>query len=211
MKMVEPPLLITGAPRSGTSLTAHAFRACGAWVGKTTTQCENGRIREDVLKPILREGGMDELALRSFADVEGDPGEVRKRVAEILEAQGYDGGPWLYKDAKLVFCWRTWDEAFPRATWVTVWRPPTEIVASFGRWGLSKKIDFDGDRVVREHQSRARELYIERPGRSFVAIPRRLIEGVEDQYRRIADEYGIPWRGGAVRDVVDPERFLPVE
>lgn len=199
---IEPPLLITGCPRSGTSLTAHAFRACGMWTGGTTTQCENSRIRQEVLKPMLHDGGMDRLALRTFADVEGDPDQLRQDVEAILNRQAYTGGPWLYKDAKLVFCWRTWAEAFPDATWVTVWRPPQQILESFGRWGMGDKIRFDGEEVIQEHHDRARAITDALP-----VFPDHLLEGDASSYQAAARAHGIEWSRYQVSRVVDPDRY----
>lgn len=198
----SPPLLITGCPRSGTSLTARTFAACGAWTGKTTGQCENAQIRQSVLKPMLKEGGMDRIALRSFADVEGDPKRVRDRVEEIVREQGYRGGPWLYKDVKLVFCWRTWAEAFPEATWVTVWRPPKTILESFGRWGMSDRYRFDGERVIREHHDRARKIEGAIP-----VFPDHLIQGDHSEYREVCRAAGISWDEKAMRRAVNPDRY----
>lgn len=199
---MTPPLFITGCPRSGTSLTTYAFKACGMWAGKTTTQCENHRIREHILKPMLRNGGMDPIALRSWADItEGDPDRLRSAVLQELRKQGYTGGPWLYKDVKLVFCWRVWKEAFPEAVWVTVWRSPEAIVESFGRWGLSANVEFDHERVVKEHHDRAGRIP------SLDVFPDDLLKGDDSRYRFVANRLGITWDPDAVAEVVDPERY----
>ena len=201
---VEPPLLITGCPRSGTSLTAEVFRRLGCWVGNVTSQTENRAIRAGILKPILRENGMDDLALRSFTDAEeGDPKMLRRGVERTLREQGYEGGPWLYKDCKLVFCWRLWVRAFPEATWATVWRTPAGIRSSMERWGLANRVDFDPDEVIREHHERARKIK-----RAWSVFPAHLRDGDPAEYRRVAWAYGLKWRERVALETVDPERFL---
>lgn len=200
---MRPPLLITGCPRSGTSLTAKVFSSLGCWPGNVSSQTENTEIRERVLKPMLEEAGMDKLALRSFADADGDPEHLRREVEEITRAQGLDPDePWLYKDCKLVFCWETWAEAFPDATWVTVWRSPGKIIASMTRWGLADRVDFTPGTVIREHHDRAREIPDAVP-----VFPRHFIEGDESEYRVAALEYGIPWVGDIARRQIHPDRF----
>lgn len=203
------PLLIAGCPRSGTSLTAHAFRACGAWTGKTNSLCEDVRLKQEVLKPQLRAAGMDPIAVQSFADVEEwDARKLRGLVLGILRRQGWGGeGVWMFKDVKLVFAWRAWAEAFPEALWVTVWRPVEEILESFSRWPLARGTPgFDGRRVVRQHHTRARKLA------EGVELHRRLepvelFRGDDAGYRDVCHVLGLEWDREAVRRVVDPSRF----
>lgn len=202
MTAIGRPLFIVGAPRSGTSLTAHAFRACGVWAGHVSSLCEHVELKNEVLKPMLRAGGMDDVALRSFADVSADPELLRARVEKILLVNHYpkDGRPWMFKDVKLVFCWRSWAAAFPDAVWVYVWRQPGAVIESFGRWLMNVK--FDGPRVVEEHQSRALQIPDVR-----VLSPDLLMSGDSAAYEAVADAIGVPWDPAAVAGAVDPRRF----
>ncbi|MFP3947091.1 MAG: hypothetical protein ACLFWG_00040 [Longimicrobiales bacterium] len=204
------PLLIAGCPRSGTSLTAHAFRACGAWAGRTNSLCENVRLKQEILKPQLRRAGMDPIAVQSFADLESwNAEDLRERVLDILRREGWGGeGVWMFKDVKLVFAWRAWAEAFPEATWVTVWRPVEEITESFSRWPLARGTPgFDGERVIEEHHSRARELE-DGVGHGHVGIePVDLFLGDDADYREVCRRVGLEWDREEVRRVVDPSRF----
>lgn len=195
------PLLIAGCPRSGTSLSAHAFRACGVWAGPANGNCENRPMTERVLKPLLRAGGMDDIALRSWGDVRADPVKLRITVEELLEEQGFAGGLWMYKDVKLVFCWESWAEAFPDALWVTVWREPAAIVDSFGRWGMGHYIE-DPERVVREHHERARMI-----PEAMEVRPDQLLAGDATAYQAVVERLGLEWRPDEVARVVDPTRF----
>ena len=59
MSPEKDPILVTGLPRSGTSLTTGCLHACGAWVGNTVKGFyENEAIRETVVKKFLRAGKM---------------------------------------------------------------------------------------------------------------------------------------------------------
>lgn len=199
--MIDAPILIAGCPRSGTSLTAHTLRIAGAWVGRVNSLCEHVALKNQILKPMLRAGGMDDRALTSFADVEGDPDRLRAQVEGELEREGYDGGRWMFKDVKLVFCWPTWALAFPNAIWVTVWRRPPDIVASFERWGLSGVPGFDGETVIREHQARAIDIPAHR------LWPSQLVEGESCAYQRLCRHAGLAWDQDAVDALIDPDRF----
>lgn len=199
---MDAPLLIAGCPRSGTSLTSHAFAACGMWRGHCNSLGENVALKQQVLKPQLRAGGMDPIAVSSFADVEADPQQLRRQVEGVLDRQGYQGGPWLFKDVKLVFVWQSWDQAFPGAQWVTVWREPEAILASFDRWGLAtSRPGFDGRRIIREHHDRARQI----PG--IHVYPDDLFCGDHSQYRQVCEDIGVEWDLAAVRKAVDPDRY----
>lgn len=200
------PLFICGAPRSGTSLTAHAFRACGVWAGATTTLCEHGRLKQEVLKPILSANDMDPLAMRSFTDCDSDADELRDDVIAVLKRSGYRYGPWLFKDPKLVFCWRPWARAFPNAVWVTVWRDVDEIVASFGRWGYFQNLNLDAWGVIAEHHRRVETLQ-RNVEHCFPLYPVDLIQGRTSEYQRVAEEMGIAWDEAKVASVIDPDKF----
>lgn len=203
---MNEPIFITGCPRSGTSLTARVFEACGAWAGHTTSQCENRALRETLLKPMLGRAGMDKLGLASWVDVDPDDVDaesLRERILGIVFNQGYSGGPWLYKDAKLVFAWRAWAAAFPRAIWVTVWRPREAILDSFDRWPMSRQHDFIGERVVDEHHDRARKIEGALP-----VFPDRLLRDRDDEaYRVVAAAAGLRWDLDAAMDAIDPSMY----
>ena len=74
--MVEP-ILITGAARSGTSLTAGIISICGAFGGNTTGstpynrngQFENSHIRNRIVKPYLVRMGVDKLGQYPLPDI----------------------------------------------------------------------------------------------------------------------------------------------
>lgn len=199
------PVFICGAPRSGTTLTAKALVACGVWAGHVTSLCEHVELKRDVLKPALRRGGMDEKAMRSFATVRRgtDPDEIRSTAAGILQTDRWQGGPWLFKDPKLVFCWELWAKAFPDALWITVWREPAAVADSFGRWVYTNQPwrEHGAERVIWEHQSRAAQI----PG--VKVYPDRLLNGRPGRYELVCAALGLKWDPAAVAQVVDPKKY----
>ena len=65
--MEDKSILITGCARSGTSMIAGIINMCGAFAGDTSGpnrynqkgMYENAKIRNSIVKPYLREIGMD--------------------------------------------------------------------------------------------------------------------------------------------------------
>lgn len=139
------PILITGAARSGTSMTAGIVHLCGAWGGKMTGptpynrkgQFENLAIRNGLIKPILKNMGVDSMGqhplpktsdffLFSNLAVEN----FRISVLRTIRSQGYRSGPWFYKGAKMCLMWPLWHRAFPDARWIIVRRRKEDIINS---------------------------------------------------------------------------------
>ncbi|MHC5035113.1 MAG: sulfotransferase [Planctomycetota bacterium] len=138
---IEPPILVVGVPRSGTSVIAGTLAACGVWTGHTIAGSppnpkgwfENPEIKNRTNKAMLAEAGYDPLGQDPLPP-EALDGPLPD-ISDILESQGYQGGPWLFKDPKTLLCWRAWDRAFPRATWVLAVRRVPEIYASWQKLG----------------------------------------------------------------------------
>jgi hypothetical protein len=134
------PILVTGLPRSGTSMVAGLLHACGAWVGSTLAgdeqnprgYFEHAFIREKVVKSILARLGHDPLGVRSIPalDLSLRVEALSELVGQIIRADGYGEGPWLYKDAKLSLIWPAFADAFPDAQWVLVQRDPEQVIQS---------------------------------------------------------------------------------
>ncbi len=132
------PILITGAGRCGSSMVAGLFVRHGAWVGTTvgagpgnlTGFFENFRIRQRVVKEMIKaRGGHPIGQVRFQLDYKAEP-TLKKQIDEILRDQKYEHGPWIIKDAKLTSLWREFNDAYPRALWVGVMRDPDKIADS---------------------------------------------------------------------------------
>jgi len=140
-KRTNQPVLVTGVPRSGTSLTMGLLQRCGLWLGTTVPGgvsnpdgfFENTAIREGIVKPLLKNLGFDPLGVKTLptpAPKYVFP-DLRERVLEIIQAEGYSGSqPWGYKGAKMALVWNIWAEAFPDATWIIVSRNVDDVVRS---------------------------------------------------------------------------------
>lgn len=145
--IVRSPILITGVPRSRTSMVAGCFASLGAWTGQTVGPTkdnpkgffENLRIREDIIKPYLTNKGHDRLgqinlpSIRNHVSIDEyeESPKIRNKIELILQNQEYQSNtPWIIKDAKLALIWSFWSVLYPNATWVLVRRDPKQIASS---------------------------------------------------------------------------------
>jgi hypothetical protein len=207
-----PLILVTGLPRSGTSLVAGVIRACGAWTGLTTGpsewnrkgNVENEAIREQLVKPYLARIPACPLGLRSLPVVGLPPqysaGQWRARVGVFLRRQGYPGGPLVYKDAKLALMWRQWALAYPDARWVIVCRHMSAIVDSVMRAEPMRR-QFDGDEQAVWNWAQVYEAHVT----SIAAARRTMWPG--DDSRPLIDWLGLDWNQGAVDEWIDWDMY----
>lgn len=142
------PILITGAARSGTSMTAGIINMSGAFGGdmfgpnnnNKRGMFENKQIRQDICKPFLRSIEADPLGQNPLPDIQKvwsralDKDFVdsfRDSVVSSMLNQGWDGeNSWFYKGAKICLFWPLWVKAFPEARWVVVRRETADIARS---------------------------------------------------------------------------------
>ena len=127
---MRSPILITGCARSGTSMTAGIIDLCGAFGGYTLGSSkankkgffENGEVRENIIKPFLTLCGADPMGQNPLPDVNKllDVANLDEAIQDIYSRQGYTGGPWYYKGAKLCLIWPAIHKAFPDAKWIII-------------------------------------------------------------------------------------------
>ena len=145
-KIKKDPVLVTGTPRSGTSMVGGVINICGAFGGLLSGpnlnnqrgMFENHRVRNELMKPYLKELGVDPKGQYPLPDIETlpIPNDWRTRVENIFLEQGYKGGPWFYKGAKMALTWPMWNYAFPNAKWIIVRRRDENIVDSCMKTGF---------------------------------------------------------------------------
>jgi hypothetical protein len=224
---IPDPILITGAARSGTSMVAGAIHLCGAWGGEMRGpnrhnpkgMFENARIVEGLMKPYLRELGVDPLGQYPLPDVSNMPIPTnwRARVEQIIQEQGYSGGPWFYKGAKMCLTWPLWHYAFPDAKWIIVRRATRDIVNSCLRTAFMRafrnennqhKVGVDNARDgwiwwVHQHEQRFVEM-IQAGLNVKVVWPQRMVQGDYKQMYETVEWLGLKWSSG-VLSFIDPK------
>ncbi len=212
--MVEP-ILITGCPRSGTSLIAGVVSHCGAFGGELVKGnpnnpkgfFENGEVRTKLLKPYLKSIGADPMGQDPlpttvyFPKREGWAEDVR----EIFISQGYEEGPWFYKEPKMCLIWSVWAEAFPLATWVIVRRNSYSIAHSCSKTSFMRRYKTPEDWLpwVAEHVKRLEQ--IKRTKKNVIEVwPEHMYSDDLKEYRALVDFLGLSWAGEKVEDFISP-------
>ena len=116
----NPPILIAGPARCGTTMTAGLLYHHGVWIGEA-------KVTKAVHTNSLL--GTENIHIKSYLKrISGkDPTpNFREEILELVP----DYGPWLIKTAQTLIKWKKFATHFPHARWVLPWRPTEEIVQS---------------------------------------------------------------------------------
>lgn len=224
---MHDPILITGCARSGTSMVAGAVNKCGAFGGQMAGATknnqkgmfENTRIRNTIVKPYLRDLGMDPLGQYPLPNITSlpIPSNLNKLVLQIMREQGYTRGPWFYKGAKLCLIWPVWKYAFPNAKWIIVRRRDDDIVHSclntkfmraFGREVFRKAAGVEDEVAgwywwINQHKKRFVEM-IDRGLNVKMVWPERMVDGDYSQMMETIEWLGLKWNS-EVLSFIDPK------
>lgn len=221
--MIDKPILITGCARSGTSMTGGIVNICGAWGGKMSGRTahnkrgmyENIEIRNNVVKPYLRSIGADPLCqdplpdIKPFRELNAAASIVdywRHTITRVIKTQGYTGGPWFYKGAKMCLFWPLWHLAFPDARWIIVRRKDEDIVYSCMKTGFMKAFKHEAGwhRWVKEHLNRFEEMVAE-PELNVTEIwPQDMINGDLEGIKALVGSLGLAWKKKEVIEFISP-------
>ena len=199
-------ILITGAARSGTTLTASILQACGAELGAVNQLKESHAVREGLVKPYLTGIGADPLGqypLPDTSDVVMDP-TWRGRVLTAL-----GDGVNTYKGAKMCLMWQLWDNAFPEAQWVIVRRERAGIVSSCMRTSFMRafKRPEGWEQWVSFHEDRFEEMKQAFPDRVREVWPAQFLAGDEAPMKELIEWCGLGYNSAAATACVKPGLF----
>ena len=214
------PILITGPARSGTSCVAGIINICGAWGGKMSGpnsnikrgMFENAEIRNNIVKPFLREYKLDPLCQNPLpADdhliIWADKGQMwKEKVEKEIKRQGYQEGPWFYKGAKMVLMWTLWSYAFPKATWIYINRNKQDIINSCLKTGFMRayKGREGWGNWVDAHTKRKQEM-IEAGIKIIDVTPHKFIkENNFEEIKQTVFNLNLNWEEEKVRQFVNP-------
>lgn len=215
--MVDP-VIVTGAARSGTSLTMGCLVRCGLQVGKhcgptpwnERGQYENRELIQTAQKAYLKSIGADPAGqhpLPTYEQLEPDPGR-RDRVLDVVRRQGVDTDqPWGFKDAKALVDWPVWADAFPHAVWVVTWRDRDSVVQSCLRTRFMRAYaDEQGWAGWWDyHEERAQSLLRHAVGRAYRVNTPLLQAGRTDLLFDPVRASGLEWRPGEIEAFVSPD------
>ena len=144
----DTPILITGIPRSGTSLIAGSTALCGVWKGSTAGATldnpkgffEHSVLRDVVERTLFNKLGWDPVKKLPPVSYVVNSSNLKNIIWRILKDDGYKNNkPWLYKSPKASLIWRFYNEAFPKAKWIIVRRNEKNIINSLIR---AKSVNF---------------------------------------------------------------------
>ena len=165
------PIIITGLPRSRTSLVTQIMELSGVFLGQTLGvtkanphgQLENIDIINKVQKKHLREYGFDTKGQKPIPPLKWhapDPNRKQK-VFNIMKSHGLEDQIWGFKDAKACLDWRAWHEAFPNAYWIVTERNDADVIKSCLRTSfMTKYKDIKGWQYwIDEHKKRFQDMF----------------------------------------------------
>lgn len=209
--MIErPPILITGAARSGAGMIAGVINLCGAFGGVMPNKkglYENEGIRDTVVKPYLRKCGADPEGQNPLLDLSKEvrmPMNFRTDVEGIIKQHGYEMGPWMYKDARIALMWPVWHYAFPDAKWIIVRRRTGDIIDSCLKTGYMTAYDTSLGWLGWVHEYEKRFVSMITEGVNCKIIwPERMVHGDFQQLYETLEWVGLPWKT-EVLTFIDP-------
>ena len=225
----KQPIIITGCARSGTSMIAGIINLCGAWKGVTSGpnknnakgMFENTELRQNVMKPYLRNLGVDPLGqypLPRTKDIK-IPFDFDEKVIQIVKNQGWSPElRWMYKGAKICLVWPVWHFHFPDAKWIIVRRKSADIVdsclrTSFMRAFVNKsnqmRVNAKNEKEawlwwVRQHERKFVEI-IEAGANVKIVWAERMVDSNYSQMKETIEWLGLEWNEKAIVDFVDPK------
>jgi len=207
-------ILITGIPRSRTSLTSAIFEKCGAYFGPASDMIgphptnvlgffESKAARMNLQRPYFKKIGFDVFGRRplpSADDIVIDP-DWRKRFFDVVP------GATAHKECKIILYWEQWHDAFPNARWVIVHRNRKEIMKS-----VTERTDFMRGKLtasqyedwVDHHLMRIEEMKNCNSLQWCTIDSGDLLDGDFYGIRRAVEWCGLTWNDAA-RDLVQPD------
>jgi hypothetical protein len=209
-------------------MVAGMINICGAFGGNMSGpnsnnakgMFENASIRQNVVKPYLRDIKVDHMGQYPLPEIDGlnIPNDWKARVEGVIKSEGYkDGTPWMYKGAKMCLMWPVWHYAFPDAKWIIVRRRTGDIATSciktnfmraFTREQFRSAVGAKDERDgwiwwVRQHEARFYEM-ITHGINAKIVWPERMVGGDYKQIMETIDWLGLDWKSEAL-SFVDPK------
>ncbi len=216
----QAPILIVGCPRSGTSMIGGALNLCGVFRGELVGRgmFENNKILEEIVEPYFLSMGADrngQYPLPVINDI-SIPVHWKSTVEQIMTDEGYQRGPWMYKDSRSSLIWPVWNHAFPNAKWIIVRRRTGDIVQSCLKTGymdayaletVRKEIGVDTERDgwlwwVHQYEKRFVEM-IQAGLNCKVVWPERMVNGDYQQMHETLEWIGLTWNKKVI-NWIDP-------
>ena len=214
---MRDPILITGASRSGVSMTAGVVYFCGAFGGDVCgTKGTDGAgmfgnipVRDSIMTPYLKQIGADltgQCPLPNTSSLISAP--LLKNIFEFeIKRQGCgEDSLAFYKDFRLCLVWPIWHDAFPNAKWIIVRRAGVDVVASCLKTGYMKayKSEFGWNKWLREYLDRFDEMI--NTDLSVTEVwPTKFVEGDFTEIKAVVNKLGLQWNEERITAFLNPK------
>ena len=166
------PIIVTGLPRSRTSMTMQMLELSGLFLGDAIFgtpanpqgQRENRHIIDKIQKPHFRKFKFDAMGQKPLPPVKWyEPDKNRKqKTLDIMISQGLkENVIWGFKDSKASLDWRCWAKAFPKAHWIVTERKDEDVIKSCLRTSFMRRYqDAKGWQYwINEHKVRFEDMF----------------------------------------------------
>lgn len=208
-------ILITGIPRSRTSLTAAILDKCGADFGNPKDfkpankynplgYYEHKGLIKKLVNPYWSKIGfhpLDRVNMPSKKDVMPDS-DWGAKFKTIMGTKKYNIA---VKEPKLCLYWEVWHYAFPDAKWILVRRPRAEVMESISNrtpWMKNTLTEQEYNTYIDHHLKRMAELKSE--ANCFEVHTDQFIAGNFDEIKQCVKWCGLTWNDKA-KELVKPE------
>ncbi|SDE19792.1 sulfotransferase [Kordiimonas lacus] len=134
---IEPPVIILGIHRSGTSLLTRMLEKIGLFVGKDLQGDHESRIFIQINNKYFEKTGSSWDApvypMQAVAKTNLLAPVFRKNIDSIRDSYGPMEGLWGFKDPRTVITLPFWLDLFPEAQIIYITRSPNDIARSLTR------------------------------------------------------------------------------
>lgn len=209
---MREPVFVTGVERSGSALVARVFALSGIFTGTISSMYENCYINVAV-NTYLRYHRNGLFTNPRRVPISDDWGI---KIETILGMEGYEDGPWLYKNSRLAQMWPVWNKTYPNAKWIIVRRRTGDIVHSCMKTGYMKTFksvanqrligvasEEDGWKWWIHQYEKIFVDMIESGVNCKIVWPERMVTGDYQQMKETVDWLGLHW-DSKIPEILDP-------
>lgn len=211
---MRDPIIVTGVPRSRTSMTCGILNTLGAFGGVMRGPNSNNpkgmfenRAIVEMVKGYLKFLECDPMAQKPLPrkdQIVRWP-SLRNSIEDVMFSEGYREGPWFFKTVKGCHIWEVFHRAFPEALWVIVRRNEDGLVNSLQRTSFMKayKTDEGWREYIGYHYDRFSE--IKQHCNWLEVDTDELVRGDLGSLEKVVRAAGLHWDQRLARRFISPE------
>ncbi len=188
------PILITGVPRSGSSMIAGAVHCCGGYGGTELTKMNSNPHVSSLMTELLSHlkadpGGCFPLPTETRLDK-----PIKNLSNRLYESVGSPYNTWFVKDSRLLLTWKLWNAAFPDAYWIIVKRKDDDIIQSCMKTHyMNTFLDAAGWQWLIDQYKEKYEQMAYTVKNLYVIHPEKMIVDDYSEFRKGIEWMGLDW------------------